>query len=61
VRRIISGLASLACTSKPRSNSPAASRPIPHAQSSTRGPSMTGANAAKLPAGVSSASGVRNS
>ena len=61
VRRTISGLASDAWAKKPRSISPAASRPIPQAQSSTRLPSggSHGSNASTLPAGVSSSSGVK--
>jgi hypothetical protein len=65
VRSIISLLASVAVTTKPRSASPTASCPVPAAQSSTRAPSGTsasaGANAAALPSGVSSSSGTSQS
>ena len=65
VRSTIAALASDALTSKPRSASPTASVPVPHAQSSTRAPARssatTGANAAALPSGSSSASGTSQS
>ena len=65
MRETISGLASDARTSNPRSASPAASVPVPHAQSSTRAPAgssaRTSSNAAALPSGESSASGTSQS
>ena len=65
MRSTIAGLASDAATSKPWSASPTASVPVPQAQSSTRAPrassATTMANAAALPSGSSSASGVSQS
>ena len=65
VRATISGLASEAVTSNPRSARPTASVPVPHAQSSTRAPgsspASTSSNSAALPSGESSGSGTRKS
>ena len=65
MRSIIAGLMSVASAANPRSASPTASEPTRAAQSSTRAPagsaSIHGANAATLPSGVSSASGVSHS
>ena len=65
VRATIASLASEAVTSKPRSASPTASVPVPHAQSSTRAPGdsspRTISNAAALPSGASSDSGTSQS
>ena len=64
-RATIASLASEAVTSKPRSASPTASVPVPHAQSSTRASGdsspRTISNAAALPSGASSDSGTSQS